>query len=309
MASPGNRIMLYDDRPIDFEAWDIDPFALETARDAAPAHRCTILSRGPLRAEVQFERRLGARSTLIQTVRLDAGAPHLVFDTFIDWHERRTLVKAVFPVDCQAANATYETMFGSVERPTHANTDADLARYEVPGHNWADLSEPHFGVSLLSDARYGYSTFGNQMSLSLVRGPLSPDPKADLGEHRFRYALYPHAGGWREADTVAEAACFNRALLWTRGTAAAVLRAPLVVSSAPQVIIDTIKPAEDGDGWVVRLYESHGGKVETTLSFGVSVRGVSMSNTLEDRLATLSLSDNTCRLALRPFQIATLRIG
>lgn len=309
MASPGNRIMLYDDRPIDFEAWDIDPFALETARDAAPAHSCTILSRGPLRAEVQFERRLGARSTLIQTVRLDAGANHLVFDTFIEWHERRTLVKAVFPVDCHAANATYETMFGSVERPTHANTDADLARYEVPGHNWADLSEPHFGVSLLSDARYGYSTFGNQMSLSLVRGPLSPDPKADFGEHRFRYALYPHAGGWREANTIAEAACFNRPLLWTQGAPADILRAPLITSSTGQVVIDTIKPAEDGNGWIVRLFESHGGKVETTLSFGVPISVVTTSNALEDHIAPLSVGDNTCRLNLRGFQIVTLRIA
>ena len=108
-------------------------------------------------------------------------------------------------------------MFGAVERPTHASTDADLAQYEVPGHRWADLSEPGFGVSLLSDARYGFSTFGTVMGLSLVRGSSSPDPTADIGEHRFRYALFPHAGDWRAAGTVRRAASFNRPALWTRG--------------------------------------------------------------------------------------------
>src|SRR6185503_10765218 len=157
-----------------------------------------------------------------------------------------------------SSNAAYETMFGAVERPTHANTDADLARYEVPGHRWADLSEPGFGVSLLSDARYGFSTYGRQMALSLVRGPVSPDAGADLGEHRFAYALYPHAGDWRAGGTVAEAARFNRPPLWVPGEPAPVLRHALALAEPAQVIIDTIKPAEDGAGWVIRLYESSG---------------------------------------------------
>lgn len=308
MASPGNRIVLYDDRPITFEAWDIDPFALETARDADPASRCAILTRNPLRAEVQIEHRLGETSRMIQTVRLDAASEHLTFDTFIDWHERRTLVKAVFPIDCRSSNATYETMFGAVERPTHANTDADLARYEVPGHRWADFSEPGFGVSLLSDARYGFSTFDNQMTLSLLRGPLSPDPKADIGEHRFRYALYPHAGGWREAGTTREAICFNRPVCWANGEPAKILRAPLAVASSPNVVIDTIKPAEDGEGWIVRLYESTGSRTRTQLTFGTQVTRAHWSNTLEDRLSPISIEDNSVTLDVRPFQIVTLRL-
>ncbi|MEO8926760.1 MAG: glycoside hydrolase family 38 C-terminal domain-containing protein, partial [Caulobacteraceae bacterium] len=200
LSGEANRIVLFDDRPTNYEAWDIDPFALETARDATPAHARAVLWRGPRRAEVRFDRRLGKVSAMSQIVRLDAASDHLEFDTTLDWRDRRTLVKAVFPVSCRSRDAAYETMFGAVERPTHANTDADLAMYEVPGHRWADLSEPGFGVSLLSDARYGYSIFGNQMALSLIRGPMIPDPDADIGEHRFRYALYPHAGDWRAAD-------------------------------------------------------------------------------------------------------------
>src|SRR6185437_1033806 len=136
LASPGNRFVLFDDRPTEYEAWDIDPFALETGREVEAAERGSITSRGPLRCEVTFARALGRKSRLVQTIRLDAGAKHLTFDTEIDWHERRTLLKVMFPLNCKSPRATYETMFGAVERPTHANTDADLAQYEVPGHRW-----------------------------------------------------------------------------------------------------------------------------------------------------------------------------
>ncbi len=309
LSGPGNRIVLYDDRPTDYEAWDIDPFALETARDAAPATGGEILSAGPLRAEARFERPLGEASRMVQTVRLDAGADRLEFHTVLDWRDRRTLVKAVFPIAARASEAAYETMFGAVQRPTHANTDADLARYEVPGHRWADLAEPGFGVSLLSDARYGFSVFGDQMALSLVRGSMSPDPVADVGEHRFAYALYPHAGDWRAAGTVAEAASFNRPVIWTAGAPAAVLQSALVSAEPAAVVIDTVKPAEDGDGWIVRLYESTGGRCEARLTFGVPVTEAWLSNTLEDRLAPLTVDGEGLSLPLRGFQIATVRLA
>ena len=245
---------------------------------------------------------------MIQTVQLDAGAAQLTFDTEIDWHERRTLLKAVFPLSPKSPRASYETLYGTVERPTHASTDADLAQYEVPGHRWADLSEPGFGVSLLSDARYGYATFDNVMSLSLLRGTMSPDPGGDLGVHRFRYALYPHTGDWRQAGTVGEALCFNRPMLWTKGAPHPVLAKPLVAADTQAVMIDTIKPAEDGKGWVVRLYESHGGAAQARLTFGVPVKRVQRSNTLEDSGENLPLEANAVALTLRPFQIVTLRV-
>jgi len=308
LAGPANRMVLFDDRPTAFDAWDIDPFALETARDAPGAHRCEVVSRGPSRAEVRFERRIGAASALTQVVRLDAGARRLEFHSVLDWHERNRWLKAVFPVACRAPHATFETLFGAVERPTHQNTDADLARYEVPGHRWADLSEPGFGVSLLSDARYGFSVLGGEMGLSLARGPTSPDPRADEGEHRFAYALYPHQGDWRDAGTAAEGARFNRPLLWAQGSPADVLRVPLVSASPGHVVVDGIKPAEDGAGWVVRLYESIGAQVRARLAFGAAITTAQLSNTLEDRLDPLLLEGGACEVDLRGFQLMTIRI-
>jgi alpha-mannosidase len=302
LSGTANRFALFDDRPTEYEAWDIDPFALETGRETGKLAAHRVVAKGPLRAEVRFERAIGRKSRMIQTVRLDAGSGHLTFDTQIDWQERKTMLKALFPLAPKSPRATYETMYGAVERPTHASTDADLAQYEVPGHRWADLSEPDFGVSLLTDSRYGYSTFDHTMSLTLQRGTESPDATADLGTHHLRYALYPHAGDWRAGGTVAEALRFNRPLLWA---ASGPLAQPLVACDAANVIIDTIKPAEDGKGWIVRLYEAHGMSATARLRFGVPVHTLHRSNTLEDSLEGL---DPGAPLTLRPFQILTLRM-
>ncbi|QPF83332.1 alpha-mannosidase [Bradyrhizobium genosp. L] len=307
-AAPAARFLLLDDRPLDFEAWDIDPFALETPRDVTGEVSCAVLSDGGLRGEIRFERVLGKASRLSQVIRLDAGADHLTFETTVDWQERKTALKVMFPLACRAANATYETMFGATERPTHANTDADAAKYEVPGHRWADVAEPDFGVSLFSDCRHGYSTFGNQLALTLLRGPEIPDAQADLGRHRMRYAIYPHARDWRAADTVGRALCFERPLLWTRGRPRAPLKQSFLMASPAHVIVDTIKPAEDGEGFVLRLYESAGIRATAVLDFGIDIASAWMSNTLEDRIEALPTEGRSCRLPLRPFQIATLRI-
>ena len=309
LDGPANRFVLFDDRPTEYEAWDIDPFALETGREADPANGGTIVARGPLRAEVKFDRALGKQSRLVQIIRLDAASKHLEFDTEIDWHERRTLAKVVFPIACKSSHATYETMFGAVERPTHANTDADLAKFEVPGHRWADLSEPGFGVSLLTDSSYGYATFGNVISLSLLRGTMSPDAGADIGVHRLRYALYPHSGDWRAAGTVGAAARFNRPFVWAQDKPDQILSRSLVAATPSNVVIDTIKPAEDSHGFVVRLYESIGSATKARLTFGTSIKSIQRSNTLEDRLEPLAHTHNVCDIVLRPFQIMTLRIS
>ncbi|MGI9168620.1 MAG: glycosyl hydrolase-related protein, partial [Caulobacteraceae bacterium] len=145
-------------------------------------------------------------------------------------------------------------------------------------------------------------------ALSLVRGPMVPDPFACIGGHRFRYCLYPHSCDWWAADTVARAACFNRPLSWIAGAPAAIMSSSLAAVIPSSVVIDTVKPAEDGEGWVVRLYESTGGAARARLSFGVPLGRAWLSNTLEDRLAPLAVESGGCALDLRGFQIVTLRL-
>jgi alpha-mannosidase len=305
LAGPGNVLQVYDDRPTAFDAWDVDPFHLETARDCPPAESCRVALEEPLRAEVVFERRVGRASRMRQTVRLDAGSPRLEFRCEVDWRERHTMLKALFPVAVHAADATYQMQFGCVERPTHYSTSHDLARYEVPGHRFADMSEQGFGVALLTDSTYGYSTFGREMRLSLLRSPAEPDPGADTGLHEFAYAVMPHAGGWREAGVVAEAARFETPLRW----AAAEPGRSFFSVDDPNLVLDTVKPAEDSEAIVVRLYEAHGARGTARLRVGVPFSGARRCTLLEDAGDDLPVSGDEVELTYRPHEILTVLLG
>ena len=262
LAGPGNVLELYDDRPTDFEAWDIDPFHLQTRRDCAGATHVALTRSEPLRAELTVEREAGPASVMRQVIRLDADATRLEFHCAIDWREDRRVLKVRFPVAVQAPVATYEMQFGVVERPTHRSTLRDAAQYEVPGHRFADLSEHGFGVALLSAATYGWSVHGSEMRMTLLRAPRWPDPTADAGEHALAFAICPHAGGWRAAGVTAEALRFNAPLLLAPGGGAA---GSFLATDTPGLLIDTVKRAEDSDDLIVRLYEAHNQRGQATL--------------------------------------------
>jgi alpha-mannosidase len=192
-----------------------------------------------------------------------------------------------------------------VERPTHYSTSYDLARFEVPGHRFADLSEHGFGVALLTDCKYGYSTYGNAMRISLLRSPTAPDPGADRGRHRFAYAVMPHAGGWREAGVVAQAARFETPLRWLDG--AAEPRSWLAVDD-PNLVIDTVKRAEDSDALVVRLYEAHGARGTARLRIALPFTGARRCNLLEDPGDPQRAVGETIEVPYRPHEIVSLLI-
>jgi alpha-mannosidase len=297
LAAPGNRLELYDDDPVAFDAWDIDPYTLGTRRDAAPAASCEVVAVTPLRAEIAFERPLGAASHMRQVVRLDAGARRVEFHTTVDWHESHTLLKTCFPLAVRSPNATYEAPFGYAERPTHYSNSFDRARYEVPGHRWADLSEHGFGAALLTDSKYGYSCFGGDLRISLLRAPKSPDPEADMGRHEFAYALLPHAGGWRDGGVVREGILFNSPLRWTRAAWDGSL-----ATVEGGLVLDTIKRAEDSDAVVLRLYEPHGGRGVARLRLAKPFTSARRANLLEDIGEPVDLD----ALAFRPHEVITL---
>jgi alpha-mannosidase len=306
MAAPGNVLELYEDRPTAFEAWDLDPFHLETRRDCSAASSAKVVMGDPLRAEVVFERPIGRASRMLQTVRLDAESSRLEFHCAIDWHEERRALKVRFPVAVHAPRATYEMQFGVVERPTHYSTRRDLAQYEVPGHRFADLSEHGFGVALLSAATYGWSVHGEDMRMTLLRSPRWPDPTADVGDHDLSFAICPHRGGWQEAGVTAEALCFNAPLLIGGGAGEV---GSWFSTDTPGVFIDTVKRAEDGDDLIVRLYEGHGGRGVARLRVGLPFTEAWFTNLLEDRGSGAEVDGHEILIPFRPFEIVTLALA
>jgi alpha-mannosidase len=298
LSAPANRLELYDDDPIEWDAWDVDPVHLETRQDVEPAAGIAAVHEHPLRAEVVSE-----RGWITQTIRLDAGSRRLEVHSEVDWQFDHRFLKVAFPLAVHASEATYEVAFGAVRRPTHYSTRADLARYEVSGHRWADLSEHGFGVAVLTDSKYGYSAFGDTLRVSLLRAPRLPDPEADRGRHTFAYALLPHAGSWQDGGVVAEAAAFNSPVRWGND-----IPSGSWASVDGGLVLDTVKRAEDSDALVLRLYEPHGGRGEALVR--VPGSQAHRANLLEEPAGeALELRDGAFAVPFRPWEIVTLLVS
>jgi alpha-mannosidase len=302
-----NQLIAFEDRPLNYDAWDIDIFFEEKAYPVDDLQRIAVIEDGPLRAGVEIERRF-LSSRIRQRLLIYRDSPRIDFATEIDWHEHQILLKAAFPLDLDGARASYEIQFGAVERPTHRNTSWDVARFETCAQRWADLSEANYGVTLLNDSKYGYDIHDKVMRLTLIKSGVWPDPQADQGLHRFSYALLPHAGDWRSSEVTRRAAELNAPLRLLPVTSDAP-HGSFVSCDAANIVIDTVKTAEDGDGLIVRLYEAHGARVSTTLQFARPLRRVIRCSMLEEAQDDVPVSDpQRLTLILRPFQIVSLRI-
>jgi alpha-mannosidase len=225
------------------------------------------------------------------------------------------MLKAAFPVDILSPVATYEIQWGNVQRPTHRNTSWDWARFETCSQKWVDLSEGDYGVSLLNDCKHGHDLRDNVMRVTLLRGPTDPDPTADLGEHTLVYSLLPHAGSWDEF-TVAQAYCLNDPLLiWrtespqpSKLTSRASDQTSFVRVAPSNVVIETIKGAEDGNGLIVRLYESQRRRGGFSLRTSFPLARAWRTNLIEENQESLEAEEHGLRCPIRPYQILTLRL-
>lgn len=312
----GNQFQAFEDRPQSWDAWDIDIYYDDRMWLAEPAESVELVESGPLRATIEVRRRL-LNSRIVQRISLAHHSPRLDFDTTVDWQERHILLKVAFPADLLSPVATYEIQWGNVQRPTHRNTSWDWARFESCAQKWVDLSEGGCGVSLLNDCKYGHDVQAEGTSavlrLTLLRSPTDPDPGADLGEHRFAYSLLPHEGGWDEI-TIGQAYALNDPLIVhpmaageePSGGQAGPLA--LVEVNAPNVVVETIKQAEDGQGLIVRLYESQRKRGRFTLTTALTLTEAWRTNLLEENQERLETDGRRLELDVGPYQILTLRL-
>jgi alpha-mannosidase len=203
----GNQLVLFDDVPLYWDAWDVMDYHLETRYMYLNAclknsviimlvclrkpiedfiELAIIREEGPLRASVEVKLMISEHSYITQFITVEAGCPYIKFETEVcfctysclivdlyptlqvTWHESHKFLKVEFPANVLATNATYEVQYGHLQRPTHRNTSWDWARFEVCGHKWADLSQHNFGLAVLNDSKYGWSCQENVLSLSLL---------------------------------------------------------------------------------------------------------------------------------------------
>ena len=304
LDGPGNLLRLYEDKPLNYDAWDIDIFYTEKSRVMPCLEPPRLVENGPLRAVVYTVYGTGA-SRVEQRVVVWRHSRRIDFETVVDWHEEHRLLKAEFPVAVRSTRATYDIQFGYVERPTHANTSWDMARFEVVGHKWADLSDAGYGVSLLNNCKYGYSVQGRKMTLSLLRSPTNPDETADRGEHRFTYALLPHAGTVVQADTIEEAERLNRPLQVTAGRV--YQGSDIFWTDSNGILVDAIKKAEDDDCLIVRVHECRGATRRFVISSEKEVRRWAVCNLLEQEIGERQEKEQICG-TLHPFELRTFKV-
>ena len=308
LTGPGALLQLHPDHPGSWDAWDIDSYYRDSVEDLVAAQSVEVLDAGPLRASVRVTRQHGS-STYALTYVLDAGSPRLDVVADVDWHEEHRLLKLAFPVDVHSPRASYEVQYGHVERPTHLNTSWDAARFEVCAHKWADLSEQGYGVALLNDGRYGYDVLGATMRISLLRSPMWPDPQADRGRSTTTVSLLPHAGDLVAGDVVAEGYRLNLPMqVLPVGGGGGTAEGSVVSSDEPRVVVDAVKPAEDGNGVVVRLYEAGGGRARTVLRTSLPVTHATTTDLRERPLCEPVALGEGLSLELAAFEVRTLRL-
>ncbi|MGI9146389.1 MAG: alpha-mannosidase [Chloroflexota bacterium] len=308
----GNRLVVFEDKPINFDAWDIDAYFFAKSRDVETLEGVAVRESGPERAVVEIRWRIGERSHIIQRLCVYARSPRIDFVNEVDWHERQSLLKVGFPTGIRNRRATYEIQFGTIDRPTHQNTSWEQAAFEVPAQRWADLSDARYGVALLADCKHGYSVREDTLWLSLLKGAIDPDPDADRGEHHFTYSVLPHAPGLHEVRRAGYA--LTRPLLWRReGAHAGRLPTQFSLASVtdPGVVVETAKWGEDEDALILRLYEADGGGTSTaSLALGVGAEAVDQVDLLErnPRALEVAPANDAVPLEFRAREVKTLLV-
>ena len=307
--APLNRIVCYENKPHNYDAWDINIYYTEHSWDVDDLRSLEVISNGPvlaiLRAQYAYQ-----HSTITQDIMLYHDLARIDFDTRVMWQEKQYMLKAHFPVDVFYNSATYDVQYGNVTRATHKNTSWDVARFEVCHHKWLDVSEARYGVSLMNDCKYGCSVDENSVALTLLKSATYPNPEADQCEHVFTYSLMPHEGDWREADTPWAAYSLNMPLTCCpAGGAGGGTVAPDMYSvDAPGVMIEAVKQQLSGENEIVRLYEYDGARTTAKLRLGGEYSAAYLTNLMEQVERELPIVDGEIELQFKPYEILTVML-
>ncbi len=305
----GNRLTLYFDYPKQCDAWDLEPDYREHAQTLC-ANEIEAPRQDAVKQSVTMRYRTGS-STIVQRLVLYNGLGRIDFETQVDWHETHKLLRAEFDVDMESFQASYDIPFGVMERAAHCNNSYQKAMFEVPALSFADLSEGNYGAALISAEKYGFSVLDGRMGISLLRSPTFPDPEADQGTHIFSYSFYGHQGGFREGGVVAAARGVVHPVIGMAcqaGNGNLPLQKSFLHTDCDNVIIETLKGAQQGEGLILRLYETYGQSGRVCLSIDFPVQRVEACNLAEEPAGEQKLMGNQLTFRIRPFEIKTFRL-
>ena len=301
----GNVFKLLDDIPVEwYSAWETTRMRDDRPSALFFTRSISVEEDNALYTRIHLVKTVSA-STIEQDIIVYKKIPRIAFETKVDWHENQKILRVLFPVDVNASHARYDIAFGNIERPNHSSSSYDEAKFEVCGHKWGDVSNGNYGVALLNDCKYGYSIWDSDMELSLLRASNYPSPQRDEGVHTLTYWFYPHAGDIYAAKVAQAGYETNVPLLVLPGK---LPETSLVQTSLDNIIIDTVKKAEDNNDIIVRVFETYNREGQGNLSFGFEVEYCEECVLLERKLAAVPVSNNQISFYIKPFEIKTFRI-
>ena len=309
LTGKGNLLTVSHDKAVHETAWNLEFNYQKKQWELTKAEKIEVVEASPLRAVIRVIRRFND-SVFTQDITLERNSRTLDFRTTVDWHEKQKVLKAAFPVDVRNRNVSCEIAHGSAEYPTHYNTSYDLAKFEFCAHKWADLSDGGYGVSLLNDCKYGYNVHDNIMKITLMRAPNMPDATADMGISEFCYSLYPHTGTWREADTVKLGFIENEPpkAVFQKAAGGSDKEKSFGCVSADNVILDALKAAQDGDGYIVRLYEAETKHTKVSVSLDIPYSRVTECNLMEQNEKEIPCENREFTFEIKPHEVKTFRL-
>ncbi len=309
LTGKGNLMAISLDKPIHESAWNLEFDYQMKFNTLDKAESVEVVESSPLRGVIRVVRKFH-ESTITQDIILENDKPTVDFDTTVDWHEREKVLKAEFPVDIRSRSASCEVAHGAAEYPTHYNTSYEQAKFEFCAHKWVDLSEGGYGASIINDCKYGYNVHDNVMKITLLRGPICPDPLGDIGMHSFRYSFYPHTGTWRDADTVRLGFEENIRLdgEFVRASGGDDTGRSLARINGESVILDAVKKAQDGNGVIVRMYESETRHCTVKAWFDLDYSRVIECNLMECDEHEIPCKNGEFEFAMKPHEVKTFRL-
>lgn len=306
---PLGKVTAYQDRPHNNEAWDIKCFFDEVSWDF-DFRNAEIIERGAVRVVYKVDRTF-RNSTFTEYYCIYNDLQRIDVDYESDWKEKFVVLKADYPVDVNAVKATFDIQFGNVERSTTTNTTWEFAQFEESMHKWVDLSDNGFGLSILNDCKYGCDVKNGHIRPTLFRCATRPNNVQDREHHSFTFSIYPHAGRVCDSDVIKEAYNVNYPLYAIPASAhegALPSEYSFVSCDKNNVVIETVKIAEDSDEIVVRAYETWNSKTAATLSFAGDIDAAVETNLLEEREEEVSFKGNKIFALFKPFEIKTFKI-
>ncbi|MBR2868587.1 MAG: alpha-mannosidase [Clostridia bacterium] len=306
----GNILTVSLDKCIHETAWNLELNYQKRMWELTEAESIEVIESNAVRGVIRIKRRFN-KSLITQDIILTQNGESVIFDTTVDWHESDKVLKAGFDVAVKDTDATYDIAHGAAKRPTHWNTLFDLTRFEVAAHKWADLSEGGYGCSIINDCKYGYDIHGSHMRITLMRAPTCPDRTGDHGINTFRYAFYPHENDWRQ-ETVQKALAFNilPVAKYNKDAVEGTLPADSFIAKTDKknVIIDAVKKAQDGNGYIIRVVEEEQRRGNCRLDLGFAFDKVIECNMIEEDKAEIPCDAYGFDFAIKPFEVKTFRV-